>query len=343
MSDLISAWVDEDEMRRLAESLLARPSHQDYNKMEVNYGSKFEGFTAQVDIAQAPVEEMPPERQIPPATVVNKVIPSPAPSTATTPQPVPVESEPTSIEPTTPADPVTHAASPPDTPAEPRPPFKMRSAVQFLKKAQAEGKAGGILRSSKPTTAFSSQEAFSSPPEPPKEKREIHSPFRRASEVEQKEEAPVSPPVATANLAPQHPVSSYHSQLQSAPTPSANEPILARVTQFGKWLKGPVRAQQFFITNTEGKILVDEVQNPKFIQMARSLGGNSRGNQGEVGSLHVRIGDNSVLEVVPTPSQFGTLILGLIVEAPLPENWINQIRTGLEKVANARLISRTRR
>jgi hypothetical protein len=111
------------------------------------------------------------------------------------------------------------------------------------------------------------------------------------------------------------------------------------VTQFGKWLKGPVGAQNFFVSNTEGKLLIDEVGNPKLIQVARSLAGASgEASAGEIGGLHVRIGEDSILEVVPTPSQFGTLILGLIVEHPLPDELIREVRLGLEEVANARLI-----
>lgn len=132
-------------------------------------------------------------------------------------------------------------------------------------------------------------------------------------------------------------------KLTRPPAPSGDEPILARVVHFGKWLKGPVGAHHFFVSNTEGKILIDEVANPKLIQVARSLAGASGdASPGAIESLHVRIGEDSILEVVPTPSQFGTLILGLIVEHPLPEELIREVRLGLEEVANARLIKRQR-
>ena len=94
------------------------------------------------------------------------------------------------------------------------------------------------------------------------------------------------------------------------PAPSGDDPILTRVTQFGKWLKGPVGARNFFVSNTEGKILIDEVANSKLIEVARTLASASSGSDNGVASLHVRIRDDSILEVVPTPSQFGILILG---------------------------------
>ena len=44
MSDVISAWVDSDEVRRLAESLLTKPSEDKLNQLEVEFGSQFEGY-----------------------------------------------------------------------------------------------------------------------------------------------------------------------------------------------------------------------------------------------------------------------------------------------------------
>ena len=215
-------------------------------------------------------------------------------------------------------------------------PSVVRSAVQFLKKAQAEGRANGVIREQKaavavPSTPPSQNEevSYSAPSKP--EARPIHSPFRRVSEAEATKKTKEEVPRTENDHLPQN-------YLKRPPAPSADDPILARVTQFGKWLKGPVGVHNFFVSNIEGKILIDELSNPKLIQVARSLAGASGASDSEVGSLHVRIGEDSILEVVPTPSQFGTLILGLIVEYSLPEEVIREIRLGLEEVANARLI-----
>ena len=54
MSDLITAWVDEDEMRRLAASLLSTPLGYGMNQMEVNYGSQFEGFADGLNAVRQP-------------------------------------------------------------------------------------------------------------------------------------------------------------------------------------------------------------------------------------------------------------------------------------------------
>ncbi|MGJ8723499.1 MAG: hypothetical protein ACSHYB_02990 [Roseibacillus sp.] len=312
MSDVISAWVDQDEMRRLAESLLSRPYGHEFNRLEVDFGSQFEGFAS--GVSSAP--ELPP-------TASEKIDDQPA---VRSPEPEDVEAR-------------SSATSPPG-----QAPSVVRSAVQFLKKAQAEGRAGGVMRESKEApplpTSPPSQNAevnYSEPARP--EPRPIHSPFRRVREVEAEAEAPDQMVQEVAQEEPQTAAAKTPvSRIKRPPVPSAEEPILARVTHFGKWLKGPVGARNYFVSNIEGKILIDEVANPKLIQVARSLAGASGASDGEVGSLHVRIGEESILEVVPTPSQFGTLILGLIVEHPLPEELIREIRLGLEEVANARLI-----
>lgn len=323
MSDVISAWVDQDEMRRLAESLLSRPYGHEMRGLEVDFGSKFEGFAAGVGAVETPAVQpasRPNVEPDPTPELVNQA--SQIPEQAASTQPSHLELERT-----------TQPASGPS-------PSVVRSAVQFLKKAQAEGKAGGVIRAaSKPPMAAPPVSPsnipavnVASPPEP--QPRAIHSPFRRVNDVE-----PEAPNESIAEMVAASVEPKLTHRLKRPPVPSGDDPILARVTQFGKWLKGPVGAQNFFVSNTEGKLLIDEVGNPKLIQVARSLAGASgEASAGEIGGLHVRIGEDSILEVVPTPSQFGTLILGLIVEHPLPDELIREVRLGLEEVANARLI-----
>ena len=332
MSDVISAWVDEDEMRRLAESLMSRPYGHEFNRLEVDFGSQFEGFAN-----GAPVTPASP--------------PNPAPAASPA-----IESNNSAAVSGNESSVASGLSEEDDNGVTPsgQVPSVVRSAVQFLKKAQSEGRAaGGVIREAKeapslpsPPPSQSTEVSYSEPSKP--EPRPIYSPFRRVSEVEvesaepaeqEPEEEPEPEQKATEEVeAPSKAVPQPPSLLESPPKPSGDDPILTRVMQFGKWLKGPVGVRNFFVSNIEGKILIDEVANPKLIQVARSLAGASGGSDGEIGSLHVRIGEDSILEVVPTPSQFGTLILGLVVEHSLPANVIGEVRSGLEEVANARLI-----
>lgn len=370
MSDLISGWVDGDEMRRLAESLLMTPSESDLSHVEVALSSQFEGY-ALLNTRLSEPSSTPSVSEPIAEPVVAPITEPPEPAT----QVRPPKLSPEQIAQASP--------SKLEEPEEPTvSPAIMQSAVDSLKAAQEAGRAGGVIRDIQPASSPSDEPKqpstkeessirstqvvpppltpTSTPPVvsslaaakftstgggdtvpvslPPKpEPRQIHSPFRRIGEVES------SPsPKAEAPATSSSPESSPSGKLVRPPAPSGEDPILARVTQFGKWLKGPVGARNFFVSNTEGKILIDEVGNSKLLQVARSLAGASGVREGSTASLHVRIGVDSILEVVPTPSQFGILILGLIVEHPLPEELIREVRLGLEEVANARLLKGSR-
>lgn len=339
MSDVISAWVDSDEMRRLAETLLARPTEQERKRLEIDYGSQFEGYAPEVVFSQvsnfAPKKVVEPSEAPPPPPKGSPTSPPKTPPTTA------FSARPTlsaSAEPLPKLAPLIQSKERED-PIVPSPGV-MKSAVHFLKKAQVEGMAGGIIRSGAPPKGDEVPPSGSLPPSLPKpeagtstapepaaseSKSTPFSPFRRVSGSERSVVAP----------------SQLSRNLVRPPTPSGDDPILARVRHFGSWLKGPVGARNFFISNLEGKILIDEVGNPKLIQVARSLVGASKASGEEtsgVASLHVRIGEDAILEVIPTPSQFGTLILGLIVSQSLAEESIREVRAGLQETADARLI-----
>lgn len=339
MSDVISAWVDSDEMRRLAETLLARPTAEERKRLEIDYGSQFEGYAPEVILSQgnhvAPQSAEPRTASPPPPSGSLASPPKTPPTTAFSARPT----LPVGADALPKLAPLTHSKESED-PILPSPGV-MKSAVHFLKKAQVEGMAGGIIRSGAPPKGNEAAPSGSLPPSLPKPetagtsttseptapegKSTPFSPFRRVGGSER--------PGVTPSQLPR--------KLVRPPTPSGDDPILARVRHFGSWLKGPVGARNFFISNLEGKILIDEVGNPKLIQVARSLVGASKANGEEisgVASLHVRIGEDAILEVIPTPSQFGTLILGLILTQSLNEDSIREIRVGLQETADARLI-----
>lgn len=315
MSDIISAWVDRDEMRRLAESLIPHPRSSWSDRLEIDFGSSFEGFTRVSDVEASTLQSSSPRVAPEPEqvavglngdllrnTVTQKLTPTP-------------EKE---------------GADASNQEGEMTPTVR-KSALSSLKKAQIEGMAGGVIRSAD----VADRESENPPPTPVESqqsppvtaKPSLASPFRRVPLSESTAAPPLTSPVPRKLVRPA--------------APSGDDPILARVHRYGSWLKNAVGVEKFFISNLEGKILVDEVQNPKLIQVARSLTTASTSNAengSQVGSLHVRIGEASILEVVPTPSQFGTLILGLILERSLEEESVREVRLGLQEAADARLI-----
>lgn len=303
MSEIISAWVDGDEMRRLAESLLSQPGSTWGHRFEVDFGSAFEGFTNPKGEDSSASSERSSEvvtSHRSPAKSQVQAAPAPPSSEEHSNQEEELGRE-------KPTDSV---------------PAGQRAGVNILKKAQVEGMAGGVIRSAKLTAL----ETPSTPSGTSPGKSLLTSPFRRVSDPER---GVSSSPMPTPR------------KLVRPPAPSGDHPILTRVHHYGVWLKGSVGVTKFFISNLEGKILIDEVKNAKLIQVARSLttaSTNNSGDEGQIGSLHVRIGESSILQVVPTPSQFGTLILGLILKQSLSEESVHQVRLGLQETADARLI-----
>lgn len=125
----------------------------------------------------------------------------------------------------------------------------------------------------------------------------------------------------------------------SVPTPkgtgvdqgSARGPFLARLQQFSSNLRQELDASAMFLIDNEGQVLLDEVDNVKLIQVARTLAhasfAASRQTAGAaaVGNLHVKIGASATLEVVPVQSRYGLLILGAIFPAPLGADRVRQV------------------
>jgi len=129
--------------------------------------------------------------------------------------------------------------------------------------------------------------------------------------------------------------------LKRPPAPSGEHPLLERVKEFGVWLKDEAGVKGFFISNLEGRMMVDFVRNKRVIEVALSLvnaARQARENSGTAG-LRVKLGEESVLQIIPAPSQYGVLILGLIVKDVLADQAVLEIRQALTEVANARLIN----
>ncbi|MEM9080404.1 MAG: hypothetical protein AAGC74_06930 [Verrucomicrobiota bacterium] len=278
MSESVTAWVDADEVRRLAAALM--PSRrQEIGQAEVDYGADFEGFVDAEGAGEA----------------VSEPVASASPF-----QVAPEQQEESTVQ----------AASfhvPKQSRAE-----VSQGAAEALKRAREAGLSGGVLKGEEAAVA-------------------MESPFRKASEVRTLPSAEVLPVVEPRVARPE--------------APSGELPILARVQRFGDWLKREVGVQGYFVSNLEGQLMIDEVQNAKLVETACNLAGSSalpRGaSDSSFGSLHVRIGEATTLEVVPTPSQFGILVLGLIVPTALEDDVVHEVSLGLKEAADARLVRKT--
>ena len=194
-------------------------------------------------------------------------------------------------------------------------------ARESLAGARQQAEQGGLLvRSSAPASELAN--APETQPVTPgagaAESAEGHTPDSRS------EPAPVSSPVAVAPAPPEH----------------MEAPFVERLHAYGQWLLRAINAKAFFVTDRDGHVLMDQVRSPKLLQVARTLAQASHtasrhAGVGEVGSLHVKLGPGSILEVLPVETTYGPLILGIVVPSVLGAEAIPVISQGLEQVGSA--------
>lgn len=146
----------------------------------------------------------------------------------------------------------------------------------------------------------------------------IDSPFKIAS------------PLPKQGLAPSQAKSSVAERPVFRPLP-----LSTRLQAFGVWLKEQIPTRSYFICDRHGEIVVDEVGSEKLIKVARTLAhasssaGRQVGEDKNLGSLHVKIGPDRVMEVVPRHSHFGLVVLGVIVQRPLSRDAVASVSRAL--------------
>jgi len=118
---------------------------------------------------------------------------------------------------------------------------------------------------------------------------------------------------------------------------SGGQPLSKRMAAFGAWLKASVPAEAFFVCDRNGEIISDEIGNEKLVKVARTLAHASSsasrqvGDAGGLGSPHVKIGTDRILQVIPKRSRFGLVVLGVIVPHALPLDAVITIAHSLSK------------
>lgn len=128
----------------------------------------------------------------------------------------------------------------------------------------------------------------------------------------------------------------------SAPSTMAPTPFVARLQAFGTWLREGVQARAFFVIDREGGVLIDEVQTPKLLQVARTLAqasrtANRQAGATAIGNLPVNLSPEAVLEVIPLQSQYGPLTLGVILPQVLSPSTVEKVVQGLRQVIDGQV------
>ena len=129
------------------------------------------------------------------------------------------------------------------------------------------------------------------------------------------------------------------SQLPPAVAPVAPEgrgPLWERLSRFRDALIRHTGAQGVFILDREGKPVMEDPAFGKLHFLARSLAQAYRPVAGQSGNVHVKIGSNAVLEVVPVETPFGCLVLGAVMPRALTAAAVAEIAEALRHAATPR-------
>jgi len=281
--DPVQSWLDAEEVRRMAESLMAPAPELDSLVADAGYGDGFEGFASATSGGDAGHHEEP--------SVERKQH-------------------------------VQKAETPEKLQDSDREEEETRRAVvgNALADARRVAEGSGMLQKVETPPAPEAVSAQAPVPEATKESSPEPPQLRSKPEVQSETQREHKPQVAQEYRPPE--MTGEH---------VARGPFLARLQNFSARLRRELQAKAMFLIDNDGRILLDEVGNPRLIQVARTLANASyaatrqTAGSAAVGNLHVKIGASATLEVVPVRSRYGLLVLGVIFPAPLGAARVQQV------------------
>ena len=307
--DPLQPWLDAKEVRRLAEGLLAAPPEVEEAAVDAAYGEVFEGFAGAGDAPDLTKLEFEAKHQAIASEVVKKSV---APVSSQAEEPKGSSSGATSAE--------LVAVTTTKVHEEPKPaseslgasvdsPFQVSSnqqhSVTDVMAVKAKLKEDSVEVYKLPSADDDSKTAMAKKTSPAK----------------------ATPHESGDPDEPDEPIR----RLQ------AKGPFLSRIRQFSQVIREDLGAKAMFLIDVNGQILLDEVENPKLIQVARTLANASqRANRqsagaAAVGNLHVKIGASSTLEVIPVDGRYGLLILGVVFPGPIGAVRVMQVADELHR------------
>lgn len=135
---------------------------------------------------------------------------------------------------------------------------------------------------------------------------------------------PTSPPPSPPSPLPQPPVS----------TVTARGPFLERILRFRSWMIREFDTRGLFILDRDGSVIFDDGAHGKIHFLARSLAQASRKPGGSAGNVHVKVGAEAILEVIPLDTPYGWMVLGAVVPNALSPAAIAIVIDALLQVAS---------
>ena len=321
--DPLQPWLDAKEVRRLAEGLLAPPPEVEEAAVDAAYGEVFEGFAGDDDTptlakqSEAAVVDSPDKQEVQSA---------------------------------------------------PQPLYKTEDKTEAKTEDKAEDKAvdEGSIDDALPQQADTPNIEVTSPSEVAEESTQtvepiaaqVDSPFHIsanqnhsaadviAAKFDSQEDKTTEATASKISVSGSDNIDVASPSSVDSDEPirklDARGPFLSRIRQFSQVVREDLGAKAMFLIDVNGQILLDEVENAKLIQVARTLANASqRANRqsagaAAVGNLHVKIGANSTLEVIPVDSRYGLLILGVIFPGPIGAVRVMQVADELHRTIESR-------
>lgn len=311
--DPVHPWVDPSEMRRLAEALLVVPEPAPKAPDDAGFGGDFVGFAGSTrvekdgagplhssdELVPQPLLHVAPEPVTPDAVVMERpVIVPPAPL-----QPfqfnAPVQQQ------HVPVGDVTNSTliAPQDRSVT----SQDRTATSHDRSmAEQIASASRLAKAAKQAAVREvSLDQHQQPSFPPFSPPSVPPPMVETPQ-------PLPPPPQVLPPPPAAPALHY-----TAPV-KVRGPFLERMARFRAGLHHQFAAKGVFVLDKEGAVIFDEGDHSRLHFMARSLAMAARKNSDGPGNVHVKVGSTTTLEVIPVETVFGRMVLGLLMEQPLP-------------------------
>lgn len=115
---------------------------------------------------------------------------------------------------------------------------------------------------------------------------------------------------------------------------AARGPFLDRILRFRSWMMSQFATRGLFILDRDGAVIFDDGSHGKLHFLARSLAQSSRRPASGAGNVHVKVGAEAILEVIPVDSPYGWLVLGTVVPNALSPAAVSAIINALHQVAS---------
>jgi len=119
------------------------------------------------------------------------------------------------------------------------------------------------------------------------------------------------------NEEPDHPFQSISKPVANSDKESKRGPLMERMMRFREWLMKHAKARSVFVLDREGQPVLDDPAYAKLHFLARSLSQAYRPVPGQPGNVHVKVGSDAYLVVIPVETDFGCLVLGTVLPRPL--------------------------